>query len=137
MTNPVSADEEDFVVPPEGDQKSRYDFSGDFEIEITEAVKSQSKKGNPMAVLKVVGLEGAAEGLQFTDYAVDFRLRNLATALGDKTPKTEPLKVKLADFVGKRVIARFASEEYNGKHSAKIQEYLSGKSSGGGAPLPF
>jgi hypothetical protein len=136
--NPVSADQEEFVLPPDtGNGGSRYDFDGECEVEITEAKASVSKKGNPMAVLTVVGLDGPAEGLQFTDYAVDFRLRNLAAAAwGDKTPRSEPLTFSLKRAVGSRVIAKFVSEEYNGKRRAKIAEYLSAKS-GGGAPLPF
>lgn len=152
MVDPVSQEEEEFTLGVGAPLKSKYDFEGEFEIEFTEFQKTVAKSGAPMVKITVVGLEGPAEGLQFTDYAVsvpvegtegtldNFRLREIKEALGDATPRSEPLKVKLASLVGQRVVAKFAREEYpkgSGKFNAKVKRYLKHKSATEGSPVPF
>ena len=134
MTSPVPQEEEVFVVKPGQAKKSRYDFEGECDVEITDIVAGESKSGNPKYIVTLVGLDGPAEGLTFTDHQPEYKLRAMLKVLGDTTPDEAELRFKKSATVGQKLTAKFVSEEFNGKRSAKVREYLSAKS---GGVMPF
>lgn len=105
-------------------QKSKYDFEGNYAVEITDIVLGQSAKGLPKFVVTLVGQEGPALGLVFTDHQPEFKTAEMNKQLGiSKNAETGKLDFKKSQVVGKQLVAKFKREEYQGKWSARVQGY--------------
>jgi hypothetical protein len=94
-----------------------------------------------MVVATLVGQEGPATGIQFTDYLPRFKLEKMLKTAGvayrvvGQAPD-DKLAFKSGDILGKTLTANFKREEYNGKWSAKVQGYVQ-PTAGGSDDVPF
>lgn len=149
--NPLDAADEEFSIGGDAadGQKSKYDFSGNFLVEITDVKYGKAKSSeNMIYTVTLVGQEGPALGLVFTDYQPEFKNAEMVKLFGIlKNPETGKVNYKKSQIVGKQVVAKFKSELYEvtGKSSAKVQGYsqvgtsspLPGGAPAGGDDIPF
>lgn len=125
---PVDAADEEFVIGGENadGQKSKYDFEGNFAVELTGLTFGKSKSsGNPLYTVTCVGQEGPATGLVFTDYQPEWKTAEMLKIFGIKKGEDGLLRFSKSKVLGQTLVAKFKREEYNGKWSAKIQGYSS------------
>lgn len=124
---PLDAADEEFSIGGEAadGQKSKYDFEGNFLVEITDVKLGVAKSsGNPLFTVTLVGQEGPALGLVFKDYQPEFKNAEMVKNFGiTKNPETGKVSYKASQVVGKQLVAKFKREEYQGKWSAKVQGY--------------
>lgn len=145
---PLDAADEEFSITgkdAEG-QKSKYDFNGNYAVEITNIQKGFSKsldeEGKPKLKFEVtlVGQEGPALGLVFTDHQPPFKTAEMCKQLGI-IKEGEDLNFKKSQVVGRQIVAKFKAEEYQGKRSAKVQGFAplgtSTPSAPAGDDIPF
>ncbi len=123
--SPVDAADEEFAISGENadGQKSKYDFEGNFAVEITNIAQKTSKAGNAMYVVTLVGQEGPALGSVFTDYQPEFKTAEMLKLFGIKKGDDGILRFKKAAVLGQQLVAKFKREEYQGKFSARVQGY--------------
>lgn len=139
---PVDAADEEFAIGGENadGQKSKYDFEGNFACEITNIALGQSAKGLPKYVVTLVGQEGPATGLVFTDHQPEFKTAEMLKIFGIKKGEDGVLRFKKAAVLGQQLVAKFKREEYQGKWSARVQGYSQVGTSSEAAPsddIPF
>jgi hypothetical protein len=126
--NPVDAADEEFVIGGENadGQKSKYDFEGNFAVELTGIAYGPAKSsGNMIYTVTMVGQEGPATGLVFTDYQPEWKTAEMLKLFGIKKGEDGLLRFSKGKVLGQTVVAKFKREEYNGKWSAKVQGYQS------------
>ncbi len=124
--DPVSEAEEAFNFNPDSDedvqQKSKYDFDGTYNCEVTGVKRGTAASGNPKLTITLVGQEGPAAGLMFTNHAPMFLAKRLAAAV---LPRDADGKIKgqWEDLLGRTAAVTFKKDTYNGKTSAKVDAY--------------
>jgi len=123
--SPVDAEDEGFSIGGKNadGQKSKYDFEGNYGVEITNIVGGLSKSGAPKFVVTLVGLEGPATGSVFTDHQPEFKTAEMLKVFGIKKGDDGVLRFKKSDLIGKQLVAKFKREEYEGKFSARVNGY--------------
>lgn len=122
---PLDAADEEFSIGGENadGQKSKFDFEGNFTCELTNIALGTSKSGAPKYVVTLVGQEGPATGLTFTDHQPEFKTAEMLKIYGIKKGEDGILRFKKAAVVGQQLVAKFKREEYNGKWSARVNGY--------------
>lgn len=129
-TEPVDAEDEEFTIGGEAadGQKSKFDFEGNYLVEITNIVYGKAKSSeNMIYTVTLVGQEGPALGSVFTDYQPEFKTAEMLKVFGIKKGEDGQLRFKRSAVLGKTLVAKFKRELYvaKGTWSAKVQGYQS------------
>lgn len=101
---------------------------GDYRVKVKEVKSDTSKEGNRMYVWTFVGLDGKLKGKEIRDYTTVtpkslWKLRSVLEAIGIDVPKSA-VRLKSRDVVGKELGITVNDDEYNGRVSSKIADYI-------------
>lgn len=101
---------------------------GDYRVKVKSVKPDSSNAGNPMLVWEFTGVEGKLKGKTLRDYTALtpkalWKVRSIFEAIGVEV-EGKSLNFKPAQVVGKELGVTVEDDEYEGKISSKINDYI-------------
>jgi hypothetical protein len=102
---------------------------GDYKARVFAVKPDTSKEGNPMLVWTFEGVSGKLKGKKLTDYTsltpkALWKVRSILEALGVEAPSKSVFELPTKKVLNKELGITLEDDEYNGKISSKIQDYI-------------
>lgn len=102
---------------------------GDYRVKVAAVKQQESKAGNQMLVWDFEFVEGKAKGKKIRDRTVLtaealWKLKQLLEAMGIAVP-SKKVALNFAKYLGKELGITVVDDEYEGKVSSKVADYIS------------
>lgn len=102
---------------------------GDYHVRITAVKNDTSKEGNRMYVWTYTGVSGKLKGKQIIDYTAItpkslWKLWQVLEALNVSAKSDSAVKIKIKSLVGKEMAVTLVDDEYNGRVTSKVSDYM-------------
>lgn len=125
-------DEEEFSIPADTGEGSKYQFAeGEYPV-VCVALNKHKKQGGSTSLkwtFRILPEGGVGQGLTFDMYTglenpkAIWKTHAVAKSLGiESKDEKGNLVVKKKDAIGRRAMGTFKDEEYNGRMSTKLQD---------------
>lgn len=107
---------------------------GDYVVKVKAVKQETSQSGNPMLVWTFTGTDGKLKGRDLTDRTslqtnALWKVRDVLEAMGVKVPK-KIVDLPLKPLIGKELGVTLFDDEYEGRISSKVGDYISPDSIG-------